>query len=1538
MNSGVQISDLVARLRLRGVSLWEEDGKLKYKAPSGILSPDDLQRLKESKEAVIQWLRSEAGLAALVSDKDRRYEPFPLTDVQSAYLLGRSGAFAYGGVACHIYLELSYSELEYGRVQEAWNRLVARHDMLRAVIGGDGYQRVLKDVPPFRVAYADINGEEAEQAARRLEQIREEMGHRMYDTEIWPLFDVAVTRLPERCVLHLSIEFLIADWASIWRLLTEFEVLYFEKKAQLPQVELSFRDYVLAERGLRDSAAYVRDRNYWLDRLALLPSAPALPTAAGRRADGPVRFARHSLHLDAGRWGSLKRKARELGVTPTAAVLTAYAAVIERWSRYSAFCLNLTVLNRLPLHPQVHDIVGDFTSVNLLAVDWSGERSLRERALALNARLFEDLDHRLFSGIEVMRELSRRDGGGQALMPVVFTSAIGLAQPDGGLSLTGKAEGTGISQTPQVFIDCQAMDQESGLYVNWDVREGVFPDGLIDDMFAAFGELMHALSEGGAWKLSEAVPLPAPQAAARVRSNAAKRPLPVRLLHGSVLEQARLHPGRTAIVDGEGAMTYGQLVRAAGIIAAKLKRAGCRLQDRVAVLMETSAVQAAAALGVMLAGAVYVPVDPKQPERRRRAMMDRTGTLHIVTRGRADIGGAEDKVIIDTDALGICAQARETGAVLPRAESGGSVRFREDSPQADADIAAAETAASAWELAAVMPETAVLSGLTETGNPDLPAYIIHTSGSTGKPKGVVISHRAAVNTIEDINDRFGVGAEDKLLGLSRPGFDLAVYDLFGVLSAGGTLIYPSSDRRSDPSHWAELMTRHGITVWNTVPALLQMLLAYVRTVAVPGLDAWRLALLSGDWIPLALPGELLELAPSVKTVSLGGATEAAIWSIYHEYAGPRPDWSSIPYGKPLANQRFRVLDGKYRDCPDWVPGELFIAGAGLADGYDGDSAATAAAFVTHPHEGERLYRTGDLGRYRPGGEIEFLGREDHQVKIRGHRIELGEIEAALQRHPAVAACAAVVRGTGADKSLAAVVENRQGQSAAAAELAAFLAGFVPAYMIPSAFAFTDRLPLTGNGKVDRKRLLAWSFETAAMEAAAGAAAEAGAAQATSGGLEELLTGVWAEALGVNRLDSRQNFYEHGADSLIMAQVAGKLRDLFAGGAAGPDIPFDTLLRQMLNYPTVAELAAFIGSYGESAAAGGCPAATAEGLKAGRDLPMREEGAPLPAPGEPQDSASNAVLTPYGGGETGPLRVVFHAGLGTMNCFHLLLGHLEEQQLGPVIGITVADTERYCIQDHKGLIERLADDYAARLLETGQREFQLMGYCLGGLIAVETAGRLLEQGAAVLDLVLVDSHPVLYSIEDELAIETLFVPNLNISLEQAGFAGAASGDLVRGLQTVFEANGQSVPAGALLTIGGDAGLDQVGAHFRSLAQSTRGERFAGYVQAVSAYTGGVMPAEMAEGLFKVYRQSLKAADFIPRPYAGDIRFLLASEPFSLLPGTEETTLDYWRDCCLGQFTVAEIAGNHFTCIETEAGASALANIIADMPAAERRWAK
>lgn len=954
------VTRLLADLESAGVELWLEDTKIRYRAPRGTMTEPRLAALRERRDEITAALRLASQATAVRHDASAAGEPFPLTAVQAAYVTGRSPGYRYGGVGCHGYGELRFEQVRPDRLDAAWAAVVARHDMLRTVLCGDGMQQVQPGLPHYQIAVTDLGDASEREFREAVQATRAQMDHRVYDPARWPLFDLRLTKSDGPAILHFSIDFLIADFVSLQILLRELEAEYASPGSLGVPAEITFRDLQVSAQQARSGPAARADRAYWWDRIDDMPDPPELPLLDA--GDGRPRFRRLAASLPARQWSRLREAARAAQVTPSCCVLAAYAEVIRRWSKRPDFTLNVTVLNRPPVHPQVGDIVGDFTTIELLAVTGAGA-SFGDRARQVQARLWEDLDHPLCSGIDVMRELRKRRGDGLNLFPIVFTSSVGIATGQADLGMGRLVHG--ISQTPQVWLDCQVTERGGGLDFNWDMRESVLDPAVADAMFDAFAGLLARLAEdAAAWESRWPVPVPAAQ-----RSS---RPLPPETvpadpagLHDGVLVAAARQPDRTAVLAGPVRLSYGELIERATAAALAIGEAGAGPGSVVAILMDKGWEQVVAVLGAMLAGCAYVPADTAQPPRRRLAIVADSGASLVLTQSwRRDDCQAADLPVICVDGL--------------------------------------EPAAPGDE-----------SACPHRGGRDL-AYIMYTSGSTGTPKGVMISHQAALGTITDINRRFAVSQDDRVLGLASLGFDLSVYDIFGTLSAGGTLVLPDAGRRGDPAHWAALVDQHKVTIWNSVPAQLEMLVAALRGSPDTGLPSLRLALVSGDWIPVTLPDAAAEHLPGMAMVSLGGATEAAIWSIIHPIDGSERGLASIPYGRPLDGQAVEVLGADLHPVPDLVTGEIWIWGAGLADGYLGDPEKTAARFIDSPLTGQRMYRTGDLGRYLPGGEIEFLGREDSQVKIRGHRVELAEIQAALASHPAVAAAAVVVTGTRPD--------------------------------------------------------------------------------------------------------------------------------------------------------------------------------------------------------------------------------------------------------------------------------------------------------------------------------------------------------------------------------------------------------------------------------------------------------------------------------------------------------------------------------------------
>ena len=1069
-----------------------------------------------------------------------RFEPFPLYGIQQAYWVGRAG-----GVSCHLYQELERDGLDLARLERAWTRLIERHDALRLVVDADGAQRVLpfEKVGPYAIACEDLGGLADDERERRLLAARERMSHHVLPSDRYPLFEIRALRLGGgRLRVLVSIDLLVADGASMALLLGEWRRLYSAPERDLPPLPpYTFRDCALADQAARHGDRYRASMAFWAARRPAFATAPDLPLAR-RPEDVPVaRFTRRRAVVAPEVWNRLKVEARRRGMTPSVVLCAAFAEALEAWCTRKEFLLNLTTFRRAPVHPRVGEIVGDFTTMAFLACRRPADEPFAAFARALQVQLHEQLDHRIVHGVEVLREWGR---SGPIQVPIVFTSMVrgdGTGQWD--TAWLGD-EVHGISQTPHVWLDFQVLEQNGDLVCRWDAIEALFPAGLLDAMFAAFIDRLEELSKDADWDGPRVELVPPAQRALFAAVNATERPLAISTLTGLFAAQVAARPDAPALIASEQALSYGQLAAMARALGRRLRALGAEPDALVAIVMEKGWEQVPAALGVLESGAAYLPVDATLPAER---------CLHMLARGRVRL--ALTQAAIDAS---FPWPANITRVVV------------DDRWLADEEVEQVEVARPV--------------------RPDDLAYVLFTSGSTGAPKGVMIEHRSAVNTVVDVDERYGVGPADRVLALSSLSFDLSVYDLFGVLGAGGAVVMPTAAEREDPLRWAAHL-RRGVTVWNTVPALLQLLIDHARDRAelAAAMQSLRVVMLSGDWIPVPLPDALRAIVPHAQVVSLGGPTEATIWQATYPIGAVDPAWPSIPYGRPLANHRIHVLDARLAPCPVWVPGELYIGGLGLARGYWDDPARTAELFIVHPRTGERLYRSGDWGRWLPDGTLEFLGRHDQQVKVNGHRIELGEVEACLGRDDEVAHCAVVAVGERAPRLVAHVVA-RGGSTGLIARLQRRCGESLPAYMVPSAFQVHERLPLSANGKVDRGALARLGVAVRAPTAAS----------RPSGPSRDLVLTIAREAAAAFDLpavDVDTPFGDLGVDSVMTLRLRSRL-----ARALGRELP----LTLAYDHPTVTAIARFVG--------GGDEPVGAEPVRAASDEPIAVIGMACRLPG------------------------------------------------------------------------------------------------------------------------------------------------------------------------------------------------------------------------------------------------------------------------------------------------------------------------------------
>jgi amino acid adenylation domain-containing protein len=696
------------------------------------------------------------------------------------------------------------------------------------------------------------------------------------------------------------------------------------------------------------------------------------------------------------------------------------------------------------------------------------------------------------------------------------------------------------NEMTNTLLDLEVSTTLDALEVRIKFSPRHFTPGDVEQALGLYLGILNALARQPEAPLGSEMLLAASEREGLVRVfNATARPRPPRLLHAGFAEQAARRPEAPAVLCGGRTLGYGELAGQANRLARRLLAAGVVPGENVGLVLPRSEQLVAALLAVLAAGAAYVPMEPDYPAARKAHIVRQSGVRRVLADRIYDLAGEVEAEWLVPAAADL---ARVSGSPLP--------------------------------VLALPPQL---------------AYTIYTSGSTGLPKGVMIEHASAANLIDWVNEEYGIGPGQRVLMVSSVCFDLSVYDVFGALAAGAAVVVARAEEVREPSLLWRLVREQGVTFWNSVPSTLGLLVEYLEESA-PAVrcESLRLIFLSGDWIPVGLPERARRFFPHARVVGLGGATEAAVWSVYHPIEAVDPTLASVPYGRPLANNTGYLLDGNLELVPPGVVGDLYIGGMGVARGYAADPAKTAAAFVPDPLAGDpgaRLYRTGDLGRMLPGGELEFLGRRDHQVKVRGFRIELGEIESQLCRHPSVQEAAVTARtDRSGQKFLCAYVVAAA--MPAAQELKAHLERALPGYMVPDVYVGLAKLPLTANGKVDRKALP--EPELANLDPASAYAAPAGE-------LESALARIWEEVLGVERIGVRHDFFALGGHSLSAVQVITRIRHLL-----GVELP----LRSLFDNPTVAGLAAAVGALGGGGAASGAAPSQAVAPPGNRPRPAQ----------------------------------------------------------------------------------------------------------------------------------------------------------------------------------------------------------------------------------------------------------------------------------------------------------------------------------------------
>ena len=995
-------------------------------------------------------------------------------------------------------------------LERALGAIVARHDTLRttfAEVDGAPVQRVAPfagfALPVEDLSVLEPAGREAE-VRRRVEDDAE----RPFDLAAGPLFRAALLRVDaEDHVLLLALHHAVGDGVSLEVFLRELWSLYGAFRAGRPSPlappAAQYADFAVWQREQLRGPALLRALAYWKERLAGAPALLELPTDHPRPASPSFRGGAVPVRVPPPVLDRLRALERGEGATLFMVVLAAFQLLLSRYAGTDDTVVGTPVAGRP--RREVEGLIGLFVDTLVLRTDLAGDPTFRGLVRRVREGTLADFAHgdvpfeRLVAEVRPARSLSHAP-----IFQVMFQ--LGAREPEA-------AALQGLRVTPLEAERCAAkFDLEldltagpGGLTGMLEYAAELFEPATARRMAEHLGRLLEQAAAHPDRRIS-ALELMGAAERARVvgewNRTDAPQPADARI-HAQFEAQVERTPDAVALSFEDASLTYDGLNRRANRLAHHLVRLGVGPEVRVGLCLERGLEMGVAVLAVLKAGGAYVPLDPAYPAERLAFML------------------ADSAVPV------LLVQARLRGALPPHAARVLAV----DDGEAGLAAERAENPAAA-------------------GTPEGLAYVIYTSGSTGRPKGVMNTHRGVVNRLAWMQGEFGIGPGDVVLQKTPFSFDVSVWELFWPLRQGAHLVMARPDGHRDPAYLREMIERRGVTTLHFVPSMLQPFVEAADAGRCPSLAR---VVCSGEALSAELARRFRErFPPSVSLHNLYGPTEAAVDVSAWTCGGAEPS-GTVPIGRPVWNTRLYVLDAALRPVPIGVPGELCIGGVQVARGYLGRPGLTAERFVPDPLgpvAGARLYRTGDRARWRDDGVLEFLGRLDAQVKVRGFRVEPGEVEAALRGHPAVRDCAVAARGDAPDdRRLAAYVVPAAPVDAPA--LLAYLRARLPEHMVPSAVVLLDSLPLSPSGKVDRGRLPAPQY----------APAEPYAAPATP--VEERLAEIWASLLEVKRVGRHDGFFELGGHSLLMVRLAARLHE-----ALGREVPVVDLFR----FATVARLA------------------------------------------------------------------------------------------------------------------------------------------------------------------------------------------------------------------------------------------------------------------------------------------------------------------------------------------------------------------------------
>ncbi|KTD46057.1 non-ribosomal peptide synthase [Legionella quinlivanii] len=992
-----------------------------------------------------------------------------------------------------------YGHVNLTALQRAFSAIVERHESLRTTFTLNESGELCQVIQPnaeLTITQIDLTQLDGSSQQTKLKQIMLDESNRSFSLDSDLMLRVQLIALAENeHVLLATMHHIASDGWSVTILFNEFSTLYsaFVKGETnpLPPLEIQYADYAHWQRNWLNGGLLEKQISWWEKQLTDLPVSHGLPLDRSRPNIQSFAGAKVYSHVGKRTTKALSNLCQKYGATLFMGLHAAFSALLSRYSNEYDIVMGTPVANRE--QEEVSDLIGFFVNAVVLRINLSDNPSFCEILERSKGILIDAYMHQQAPFEQIVERIQpERHTNHAALFQIVLAlqgnHVSSMELP--GLSITPLIQANDVAKYDLTLFVTESKDC---LSLTWEYNTDLFDSLTIEEMSRHFSVFLDSLTNTPHARVSSIRMVNEQECEELLNLGKKGNELCVRieprLLHSRFLEQVKIRGSKIAVKTSKKSLTYELLWRMSGALAHSLIQSGCSSNKLVAILMEKGWEQVVAVLGIVRAGAAYLPIDAHLPEDRIRLLLELGEITQVVTTSEFE------KILLAGTSLSI---------------------FTIDS-----------------EFEHKSMTNIPMNGLDLRSSPSDLAYVIFTSGSSGVPKGVMISHEGAANTIDDLCMRFNLTDTDTVLALSNLNFDLSVFDIFGLLSVGGTIVIPQEKETKDVNAWERYLEMESITIWNTVPAYMQIL-TKLDTKSVN--YQLRLIMMAGDWIPTDLPSKIGVQFPNAIQISLGGNTEASIFSCIYYIDKTSKFVKSVPYGKALTNQHLFVFSSDLRPAPYGVVGEIYIGGVGVSLGYWRDDAQTKSSFIVHPDTGDRLFKTGDLGRLLRDGNIEFIGRKDFQVKVRGFRIELGEVDCALLSHKMIKDAVTIVKDSNKSSGIlvAYVVLHKDishgPQSEVINSLRQHLGKKLPEYMVPAAFVLLDSMPLTPNGKVDRKSLPEPAIDALKKKYVA-----------PRNEIEEILCEKWQEVLGVERIGITDNFFELGGHSLLVMKLVESLQ-------------------------------------------------------------------------------------------------------------------------------------------------------------------------------------------------------------------------------------------------------------------------------------------------------------------------------------------------------------------------------------------------------------